>query len=321
MQNISDNQLIINEKFCNFAPMELRQLKYFLRVADTLNFSTAAKELFITQSTLSQQILQLERDLDQPLFMRNSHEVTLTEAGQTLVPLARETLQAAENCQLRLDELKNLMGGELNIGVTFSFTSIMAETLTAFLRQYPHVKVNVTQSTMADLMERLSHHEFDFVLAFKPIQSNPRIESHILFYHRLAAIVNDRHSLVGRESLTLDELQRYDLALPRKGTQARNAFERNIAGTDYHYRIKVEMNTVYLLFRLARESNYVTVLSESTVVGEDGLHAIPISDTDTPENVMQGCIHLLKGAYVKNSTREFVRMLGESTSVLRNKIL
>ena len=109
MQNISDNQLIINEKFCNFAPMELRQLKYFLRVADTLNFSTAAKELFITQSTLSQQILQLERDLDQPLFMRNSHEVTLTEAGQTLVPLARETLQAAENCQLRLDELKNLM--------------------------------------------------------------------------------------------------------------------------------------------------------------------------------------------------------------------
>ena len=258
--------------------MELRQLKYFLRVADTLNFSTAAKELFITQSTLSQQILQLERDLDQPLFMRNSHEVTLTEAGQTL--------QAAENCQLRLDELKNLMGGELNIGVTFSFTSIMAETLTAFLRQYPHVKVNVTQSTMADLMERLSHHEFDFVLAFKPTQSNPRIESHILFYHRLAAIVNDRHSLVGRESLTLDELQRYDLALPRKGTQARNAFERNIAGTDYHYRIKVEMNTVYLLFRL-----------------------------------MQGCIHLLKGAYVKNSTREFVRMLGESTSVLRNKIL
>jgi LysR family cyn operon transcriptional activator len=81
------------------------------------------------------------------------------------------------------------------------------------------------------------------------------------------------------------------------------------------------MNTVYLLFRLARESNYVTVLSESTVVGEDGLHAIPISDTDTPENVMQGCIHLLKGAYVKNSTREFVRMLGESTSVLRHTLL
>ncbi len=303
-----------------FAAMELRQLKYFLRVAETLNFSTAAKELFITQSTLSQQILQLERDLDQPLFMRNSHEVTLTEAGQTLLPLAQETLQAAENCQLRLNDLKNLMGGELNIGVTYSFTSIMAETLTAFLRHYPHVKVNVTQSTMADLMERLQHHEFDFVLAFKPTQSNPRIESRTLFHHRLAAIVNEHHSLVGRQSITLAELQRYDLALPRMGTQARSAFERSIAGSDYHYRVKVEMNTVYLLFRLARESNYVTILSESTVVGEHGLCAIPISDTDTPENVMQGCIHLLKGSYVKNSAREFVKMLSESTSILRNQL-
>ena len=69
--------------------MELRQLKYFLKVAETLNFSSASKELFITQSTLSQQIIQLERELDQKLFQRNSHEVMLTEAGHTLLPLAR----------------------------------------------------------------------------------------------------------------------------------------------------------------------------------------------------------------------------------------
>ena len=62
--------------------MELRQLKYFLKLAETLNFSSAAKELFITQSTLSQQILNLEREFDQPLFVRNSHEVQLTEAGR-----------------------------------------------------------------------------------------------------------------------------------------------------------------------------------------------------------------------------------------------
>ena len=68
--------------------MELRQLKYFVQLSKTLNFSTAAKELFITQSTLSHQILQLENELGQPLFHRNSHEVMLTEAGQTLLPLA-----------------------------------------------------------------------------------------------------------------------------------------------------------------------------------------------------------------------------------------
>ena len=60
--------------------MELRQLRYFLKVAELLNFSEASKALFVTQSTLSQQIKQLETELDSTLFERNSHEVTLTEA-------------------------------------------------------------------------------------------------------------------------------------------------------------------------------------------------------------------------------------------------
>ncbi len=301
--------------------MELRQLKYFVQLSKTLNFSTAAKELFITQSTLSHQILQLENELGQPLFHRNSHEVMLTEAGQTLLPLAMQTILDADNCLQRLDELKNLMSGELNIGVTFSFACIMAETLTTFLRHYPNVKVNVSQSTMDDLIRRLENHEFDFVLAFRPLESNPRIESRALFNHQLTAVVNEHHALASRPSLTLEELQRYDLALPLRGTRARNAFERIIAGKGYHYKVKVEMNYVYLLFRLLRESNYVTILSESTVMGEQGLRAIPIIGMDTKENLMYGCIHLLRNVYQKKSAQEFIRMLGESTSVLRQTLL
>ena len=297
--------------------MELRQLKYFVQLSKTLNFSTAAKELFITQSTLSHQILQLENELGQPLFHRNSHEVMLTEAGQTLLPLAMQTILDADSCLQRLDELKNLMSGELNIGVTFSFACIMAETLTAFLRHYPNVKVNVSQSTMADLIRRLENNEFDFVMAFRPLESNPRIESRVLFSHQLTAVVNEHHALASRPSLTLEELQRYDLALPLRGTRARNAFERIIAGKGYHYKVKVEMNYVYLLFRLLRESNYVTILSESTVLGEQGLRAIPIIGMDTEENLMYGCIHLLRNVYQKKSAKEFISMLSESTSVLR----
>ena len=301
--------------------MELRQLKYFVQLSKTLNFSTAAKELFITQSTLSHQILQLENELGQPLFHRNSHEVMLTEAGQTLLPLAMQTILDADNCLQRLDELKNLMSGELNIGVTFSFACIMAETLTAFLRRYPNVKVNVSQSNMADLIRRLENHEFDFVLAFRPLESNPRLESRVLFSHQLTAVVTEHHALASRSSLTLEELQRYDLALPLRGTRARNAFERIIAGKGYHYKVKVEMNYVYLLFRLLRESNYGTILSESTVRGEQGLRAIPLIGMDTEENLLYGCIHLLRNVYQKKSAQEFIRMLGESTTVLRQTLI
>ena len=179
--------------------------------------------------------------------------------------------------------------------------------------------MTVTQSTMADLISRLENHELDFVLAFKPTTPNPKIESQVLFHHRLAAIVNDRHALAKHTSITFEELQSYDLALTKKDTQARNAFERAIAQTDYSFRIKVEMNTVYLLFRLIRESNYVTLLSESTVVAEQGLKAIPITDTDTPEKQMHGCIHQLKNAYVKRAAREFFNLLKENSSVFFNQ--
>lgn len=78
--------------------MELRQLRYFVKVAETLNFSEAAKALFVTQSTLSQQIKQLEQDLDTPLLIRSSHSVALTEAGMELLPFALKTLNDAELC-------------------------------------------------------------------------------------------------------------------------------------------------------------------------------------------------------------------------------
>ncbi|MBQ7423550.1 MAG: LysR family transcriptional regulator [Prevotella sp.] len=294
--------------------MELRQLRYFLRVAETLNFSLAAKELFITQSTLSQQILHLEQELDQHLFDRNSHEVTLTEAGQMLVPLARQTVNASNDCVQQLVDLKGIQAGELNIGVTFSFSSIATETMLDFLKQYPRVKLNVRYDSMAELMDRLMRHELDLVLAFKPTARYPHIESQTLFNNCLAAIVGKYHPLARQQSVTLDELQRFDLALPSKGLQARNALDKILASTDRHYNVRVEINNVHQLFRLIRATQYVTVLSESTVMGEDGLRAIRIN---APGNDMAGCIHTLRDSYLKASAQEFIRMLCQSTSILK----
>lgn len=298
--------------------MELRQLRYFIKVAETLNFSEASKELFITQSTLSQQISQLERELDQQLFLRNSHEVSLTEAGRLLLPYARETVNDADTCVQRLKDLKEMVTGELNIGVTFSFSSIAAETLISFLKKYPHVKMNVVYLPMSELMEMLLRHELDLVLAFYPTEHDNRIESHVLFSNKLAVIVNENHPLARQKSLSLAELQRYSLALPTRGLQARNALERMIGGNIRKYKVKAEMNNVDMLFKVIRESNYVTILSESTVIDERGLVAVPL---DVSDNEMEGCVHLLKNSYVKNSVQEFIRLLTQSTSIIKNKFL
>lgn len=89
--------------------MELRQLRYFLKTAELLNFSEAARSLCVTQSTLSQQIKQLENEFGVQLFERNSHEVSLTENGKELMPFAVKTLSASEACCQHMLDLKNIV--------------------------------------------------------------------------------------------------------------------------------------------------------------------------------------------------------------------
>ena len=108
--------------------MELRQLKYFVKVAELLSFSKAAKALYITQSTLSQQIKQLEDELDMALFFRNNHKVTLTEAGETFLEGAKKTLADADDNKAKIMDLASGHRGTLNIGVTHSFGSILTES-------------------------------------------------------------------------------------------------------------------------------------------------------------------------------------------------
>lgn len=295
--------------------MEIRQLKYFLKVAETLNFSEASRKLFVTQSTLSQQIGHLEQEIGLPLFERNSHEVCLTEAGKELLPYAQTTVAASEACMDHMNDLKKMLTGELNIGVTFSFSNIMSETLFTFLHTYPGVKLNVQYKTMQELMESLKRRELDLVLAFKPLKTDKAIDSRSIFSNRLAAIVNKSHPLARLSSVKLSELERFDMVLPTKGLQARNAFDHLVEGSEYSFKICVEVNNVNIIFDLLHQSNFVTILSESTVVHEEGLRAIPI---DVAGNEMDGCIHLLKDSYMKGSAQEFIRMLSQSTSILAN---
>ncbi|MDE6853649.1 MAG: LysR family transcriptional regulator [Muribaculaceae bacterium] len=296
--------------------MELHQLKYFVKVAETLNFSEAARALCITQSTLSQQIRQLEGELDTPLFIRNSHSVALTEAGTELLPFARDTLNAADRCRTRIADLNKLAVGELNIGVTYSFSPMLTETILTFIKQYPKVKLNICYKPMAELMQKLVRREVDFVLAFRPIQPSRAVDSHILFQNTLSAVVADSHPLAALDKVTPAELEQYDLALPSPGLQARNAFEQLAEPYMSRMRIHIELNEVNILLRLVRHSRLVTILAQDTVYNESGLKAIPI---DVPGNEMNGCVHTLRDSYYKQSMREFIRLLGESLSVRQRR--
>src|SRR5574339_640166 len=109
--------------------MELRQLRYFIKSAELLNFTEAAHALYISQSTLSQQIKQLEDELGIPLFDRIGKRVRLTEAGSQFLPFARLTVSDAEGGRAVIDDLKGLKTGELRIGATYGLSTLLTPVL------------------------------------------------------------------------------------------------------------------------------------------------------------------------------------------------
>lgn len=296
--------------------MELRQLKYFVAAARTLNFSEASSKVNITQSTLSQQIRQLEDELGTQLFYRNSHSVKLTEEGEKLLPLAINTLTAAESCSDAVRNIHGLSTGTLNIGVTYSFSPVLTESMLEFMKRYPGIKLNVYYKTMAELLDMLANREVDFVLAFMPDNMRPEIESHILFDSHLAAIVSRHHPLAALPRVSFDDLRKYSIALPAAGLQARNAFDKLIGHNIPADRIKVELNEVNILIQLVRDSQMVTVLAETSVYGNDDLRAVPI---DIPGNKMAGSVHTLRDSYRKCATKAFIELLTQSRAVISRR--
>lgn len=292
--------------------MELRQLRYFTTVAETLNFSEAARRMCVTQSTLSQQVKQLETELNTPLFTRTSHTVELTEAGRELLPYALNTLRDADTCLTRISDLNGLNCGELNIGVTYTFSPILTETLLEFMKIYPRIKLNIVYKPMAELTDLLLRRSIDFMLAFRSDNPHPAVETHILFQNFLAAIVAENHPLASRQRATLHDLERYDMALPTKGLQARNAFDAVAVEAITRMRVRIELNEPNILLKLVRRTQLVTVLAEATIHNEQGVVAVPL---DLPSGEMAGCVHTLRDTYRKRSMIEFIRMLSESLAV------
>lgn len=292
--------------------MELRQLRYFLKVAEMQSFSEASRLLNVTQSTLSQQIKKLEEELSVTLLLRDSHHVSLTDVGMAVLPAIERTVRDANACSDIIKDVENLNTGTLTIGATQSFTLLLKETIQEFVKLYPGIKLIIHCQAMDQLMCMLDKEEIDLALSYRP--STPMfetIESHILFDNKLCAVVSDTHPLASCKSMKLSDLQHYSLALPTHGTQARNTFDMITKDMELNLNVGVEVSAIHMLLDLVRGSRFVTILSEATISQYTGLKAIPIEHARCN---MEGSYHFRKGSYMKKSTRQFLKMLCEQNS-------
>ena len=294
--------------------MELRHLKYFVMVARTLNFSDASRRLFITQGTLSQQIQQLEGEIGATLFDRTKHSVTLTEAGEELLPLALKTIEDSEICSNRMRDLKGALSGTLRIGTTQSFSALLTDTVKNFVKEHPGVRLLIQSETATELLDMLMEKQLDLAVTFKPSFAYDGLESEPIFKNALSAVMRKDHPLASRKVLTMNDLENHRLVLPGKGLQARRAFDRFLGLDTRKLDVTVEVNDPNLIMDIVESTNLISVVSSLASYYRQNLVAIPLEGGSYS---MEACIHRPKEGYRKRSADIFIDMLRDSAQIER----
>lgn len=197
--------------------MELRVLRYFLVVAREQSFTRAAKQLHITQPTLSRQLAMLEEELGKPLFERNGHGVTLTEDG---ILLKRRALELTELEDRIIDDFKSndeIIEGSVTIG-TGEFTAVetLAEICRSFREKYPKVTVSIHTATADVVREMMDKGLIDIGLFLEPTNTEE------LDYIRLDTVDNwvvgmrRDDPLADRDYIVKEDLIDKDLIIPER---------------------------------------------------------------------------------------------------------
>jgi DNA-binding transcriptional LysR family regulator len=265
--------------------MELRQLEYLIAVAEEANFTRAAERVHISQSGVSAQIRQLERDLGVTLIDRSSRTARLTDAGAAALPHARAVLAAVAVLRQAIDEVSGLISGHLVVGmITACTVTGLFDGLSGFHKAHPGVAITLVEDNSASLIERVRSGRADLALVGVPGSPPPGLDSLSVASERLAAAVPPGHPLLtGRESTTLAGLSGYPLVCLPPGTGIRSVLDQACAAQGINPDITMEASAPGTIADLAARCLGVAVLSESMAASyAPRLRFLPIAGIDIP---------------------------------------
>ena len=145
--------------------MDINQLKYFISVAQTLNFTEAARRNGITQPSISHHIVELEKQLGCQLFQRSRRSVTITEQGRSFLPYAVEIVETAEKAAFQLSQRENGMSGHISIASLTTSSQILSRCLEAFAAKYPHITIDIDFTSGRSEVVAMNEARYDFHFA------------------------------------------------------------------------------------------------------------------------------------------------------------
>jgi DNA-binding transcriptional LysR family regulator len=258
--------------------MELRQLEYFVAVAEEANFTRAAAKLHVAQPGVSAQIRRLERELGQPLLDRSGRTVRLTEVGAAVLVYARAALAAVAGARLAVDELTGLLGGHVAVGMVTSHNIDLPSLLADFHHDHPAVEITLSEANSDHLVQALHAGQLDVAVIGLAATTPPGITTQIVVDEPLVAVVSHSDALAAQATITLAALRdRALISLPR-GTGMRSLLDDAYARAGVRPRIAFEASDPQVLAQLAGRGLGVAIVPKSIADARPRqLHAIAVT--------------------------------------------
>lgn len=236
--------------------MDLKQLEYFVRVAELGSFTRAAGVLDVAQPALSRQVRLLEVELRQNLLLRNGRGVTTTEAGKVLLEHGRGILHQVERAREDLGRVGGTLAGRVAVGLPPTIAKVMAVELTReFRRRLPNAALSIIEGLSISMQERLLAGRLDIALLYNPA-SSPEVDSIPLREEELlliAAKPGPKASKAATSPIALAEVAALPLVIPSRPNAIRMLVETTMAGIGCRPTIALEIDGVAAILDLVSD--------------------------------------------------------------------
>lgn len=261
--------------------MELRHLRYFVALAECLNFTRAAERVHVTQSTLSHQIKQLEDELGRTLFERIGKRVVMTEPGEVFLEYASKALREVDQGLGALKQDAAALAGEVRIGATHTFNlELIPECVALFLARHPTARVIVAELSADDIGMKLNEGTLDLGIAYRPSAPSD-LWFEPLYNEEMVLAVSKDHPLSSRKRLRMVELHKQRLVLLPPVFATRTLLDECFRGCGAEPVIVAEMNTIAPMLGLAARTDVGAIVALSAIPTNSDLRIIPL-ESPTP---------------------------------------
>ena len=287
--------------------MDTQSLRAFVTVAECQSFTEAGELLHLTQPAISKRLGNLEQQLEHRLFDRIGRRVTLTEAGEALLPQARAILLAMANAERSVRDLDGSVGGKLSMGISHHIgLHRLPPVLRYFTRTFPEVRMDIDFMDSEQAHDMILHGELDLAVITLSPEQEPNLESFAVWEDPLTVATALDHPLAKQKTVSLQELQQHTAIPPGLNTYTGQIIKRLF--DEAGLKMDIAMSTNYMeTIKVMVSIGLGWSILPATLI-DDSVKALDLKGHTLSRTL--GCVHH-RNRSLSNAAEAFIRVLKE----------